>query len=178
MSALKFLVVDDASFIREMLKKNLRDNFPGCEVSDCPSAKNAMVALKSKRFDLILCDWEMPEMSGEEFLRWVRASEQYAEMPFIMVTSRGERDFIVKAAQTGVSDYVGKPFTPEILVKKVSKVLNKAGIKINAPKSPSGQQGAAGSSADLLTGSTPQVQPKAKPAPSSAGGDSASLLRV
>lgn len=147
MAALKFLVVDDAAFIRDMLKKNLRNHFPGCEILDAVSAKKAQVLLKTNRVDLILCDWEMPEMTGEEFLRWVRSQPAYASLPFIMVTSRGERDFIIKAVQAGVSDYLGKPFTPEGLVSKVTKALAKVGKSANTrlPEATS-------HSLDILTG--------------------------
>ncbi|MCR8922035.1 response regulator [Dasania sp. GY-MA-18] len=154
MKGLKILVVDDASFIREMLKKNLRSCFPGCEVSDANNGRKAQSMIKINRFDLILCDWEMPEMSGEELLRWVRGNESTAELPFIMVTSRGEKDFIIKAVQAGVSEYIGKPFSPETLAKKVSKTLKKAGFKV--PEAKKATPGLAGESVDLLTaGSKP-----------------------
>ncbi|ARN73922.1 response regulator [Oceanicoccus sagamiensis] len=169
MAVLKFLVVDDATFIRDMLKKNLRDHFPGSEIMDAPSAKKAQVLLKTNRVDLILCDWEMPEMTGEEFLRWLRAEEKYADLPFIMVTSRGERDYIVKAAQAGVSDYIGKPFTPEALVGKVTKALAKVGKKVKPHGVPDPD---ANSSLGVLTGG-------AKPAPKPAANpinDSANVL--
>lgn len=171
MQVLKFLVVDDASFIRDMVKKQLRDAFPGCQVTDVPSATRAQVALKSQQFDLILCDWEMPEMSGEEFLRWLRGHDQHAELPFIMVSSRGERDFVVKAVQAGVSDYLGKPFKPEMLVAKVSKVLRRAGKDLSPALRGSGStQGIAGASIAVLTGHSAPVEgaetaaaPKAAP---------------
>lgn len=170
MSSLKFLVVDDATFIRDMLKKQLRDNFPGCQVFDAANGKKAQVALKGQRVDLILCDWEMPEMSGEEFLRWVRGHDVFRALPFIMVTSRGEKEFIVKAAQAGVSDFLGKPFNPETLVAKVTKALKTAGYKINEPAK---AENPFGGSADLLT-----KAPAAKPAPKpqAAASSSASLL--
>ena len=172
MAALKFLVVDDATFIRDMLKKNLRDHFPGCEIIDAPSAKKAQVLLKSNRVDLILCDWEMPEMTGEEFLRWIRGEERYADLPFIMVTSRGERDFILKAVAAGVSDYLGKPFKPESLVSKVTRTLEKAGIDVKARK-PETAHGFGGASLDVLTGGKAEKidTPAAKKPPPSDGVD-------
>ncbi len=151
MQPLKFLVVDDATFIRDLLKKQLRDGFPGCQVTDVPSALKAQVALKTQRFDLILCDWEMPEMTGEEFLLWLRAHPQYSELPLIMVTSRSERDFIVKAVQAGVSEYLGKPFKPETLFAKINKVLGRAGRTIDAAKNSGQTQGIAGASIAVLT---------------------------
>ncbi len=129
MAAVKFLVVDDAAFIRDLIKKALRDNFPGATVHDANSAKRAMSMCKSLRYDIILSDWEMPEMTGEEFLRWIREQEGFATTPFIMISSRSEKDFIVKAIQAGVSDYIGKPFTPEELVAKINKQLKKIGHK-------------------------------------------------
>lgn len=152
MSAVKFLVVDDATFIRDMLKKQLRDNFPGCQVFDAANGRKAQVALKAQHVDLILCDWEMPEMSGEEFLRWVRSEAAFSALPFIMVTSRGEKDFIIKAAQAGVNDYLGKPFKPETLVAKVSKALRAAGHNLAEPVK---AQNPFGGSADILTAAPP-----------------------
>lgn len=153
MQALKFLVVDDASFIRDMVKKQLRNAFPGAVIVDVPSAVRAQVALKSERFDLVLCDWEMPEMSGEEFLRWLRAHPEHGELPFIMVSSRGERDFVMKAVQAGVSDYLGKPFKPEMLINKVQKVLSRAGHDMTASQRHIGTtQGIANASVSVLMG--------------------------
>ncbi len=127
MAAIKFLVIDDAAFIRDLIKKALRDNFPGSTVHDSNSAKRAMAMTRSLRYDIILSDWEMPEMSGEEFLVWLRQQEHYATTPFIMVSSRSEKEYIVKAIQAGVSDYIGKPFTAEELVAKINKQLKKIG---------------------------------------------------
>ena len=173
MQVLKFLVVDDATFIRDMVKKQLRDAYPGCQIADAPSAVRAQVALKSQKFDLILCDWEMPEMSGEEFLRWLRAHPQHKDMPFIMVSSRGERDFIVKAVQAGVSDYLGKPFKPEMLIAKVDKVLRKAGKDLSAPARGGGvTQGIAGASIAALTGHSSAP----REAPPLSSGSAAALL--
>jgi DNA-binding response OmpR family regulator len=127
MSQPRFLVVDDATFTRDLIKKTLRQHFPGCPIDDANSARKAQSLAKLQTPDLILSDWEMPEISGEEFLRWVREQEKLATTPFIMVTSRGEREFVVKAIESGVSDFVGKPFTPEELVTKVSKQLKRIG---------------------------------------------------
>ncbi|MFT3929419.1 MAG: response regulator [Spongiibacteraceae bacterium] len=154
MQVFKFLVVDDAAFIRDMIKKQLRDAYPGCQISDAPSAVKAQVMLKTQKVDLILCDWEMPDMTGEEFLRWLREQPHHKDVPFIMVSSRGERDFIVKAVQSGVSDYLGKPFKPDMLIGKVDKQLRKAGKDLSMPtRSSSGNlPGVAGASIAVLTG--------------------------
>lgn len=137
MSNPRFLVVDDATFTRDLIKKTLRNVFPGCEVFDAPSVRKAQVMLKQQAVDVILSDWEMPDVTGEEFLKWVRADEALAKTPFIIVSSRGERDFVAKAIQAGVNDYLGKPFTPDDLLQKVGKQLKRIG------KSPTGMRGAA-----------------------------------
>jgi CheY-like chemotaxis protein len=165
MQVLKFLVVDDATFIRDMVKKQLRDAYPGCQIVDAPSAVKAQTLLKTQKVDLILCDWEMPEMTGEEFLRWLRTQPQHQDVPFIMVSSRGERDFIVKAVQAGVSDYLGKPFKPEMLIGKIDKQLRKAGKDSTAPaRAPGGiTQGIAGASIAVLTGGGQSASVPSKP---------------
>jgi CheY-like chemotaxis protein len=167
MPALRFLVVDDASFIRDLVKKQLRDAYPGCEIVDVPSALRAQALLKTQRFDLILCDWEMPELSGEEFLRWLRAHPDFGALPFIMVSSRGERDYVLKAVQAGVNDYLGKPFKAEALVAKVNKVLGLGGrgAAASSARSSGATQGIAGASIAVLTGRPAAAEPTARPAP-------------
>lgn len=158
--AIRILVVDDATFIRDMVKRNLRDKIPGVEVFDAADGNRACALLKGQKVDVILSDWEMPGMSGEEFLRWVREHESFSKTPFIMVTSRGDREFVIKAIEAGVSDYISKPFTPEELIRKTVKQLQKLGL---APKASSGRgetQGMQGASISALTGGAPQ-KPKA-----------------
>lgn len=127
MSQPTILVIDDASFTRDLVKKTLRNHFAGCNIVDVNSARRAQALMKNQHFDLIVSDWEMPEMDGEEFLLWVRSEEQHKEIPFIMVTSRGEKEFVMKAIKAGVNDYLGKPFTAEELTTKVAKQLKRLG---------------------------------------------------
>ncbi|QBF24343.1 response regulator [Pseudomonas tructae] len=127
MSKVSVLVVDDAPFIRDLVKKCLRNYFPGIVIEDAVNGRKAQALLNRETFDLVLCDWEMPEMSGLELLTWCRQQESMKTMPFIMVTSRGDKENVVQAIQAGVSDFVGKPFTNEQLLTKVKKALTKAG---------------------------------------------------
>lgn len=83
--------------------------------------------LAKEAFDLVLCDWEMPEMSGLELLTWCREQDNLKTMPFVMVTSRGDKENVVQAIQAGVTGYVSKPFTNEQLLTKVKQALNKVG---------------------------------------------------
>ncbi|AZC40832.1 response regulator [Pseudomonas chlororaphis] len=127
MSKVSVLVVDDASFIRDLVKKCLRNYFPGIKIEDAINGRKAQALLAREAFDLVLCDWEMPEMSGLELLTWCRGQEGMKAMPFIMVTSRGDKENVVQAIQAGVSGYVSKPFTNEQLLTKVKQALNKVG---------------------------------------------------
>ena len=127
MSKISVLVVDDASFIRDLVKKCLRNYFPGIRTEDAVNGKKAQAMLAKEAFDLVLCDWEMPEMSGLELLTWCREQDNLKTMPFIMVTSRGDKDNVIQAIQAGVSGYVSKPFTNEQLLTKVKQALHKVG---------------------------------------------------
>lgn len=150
--ALKILVADDATFIRDMIKKQLRDRIPGVEIFDAADGARAFALFKQNDIDIILSDWEMPLMTGEELLRNVRANSNGATVPFIMISSRGDRDHIVKAIQSGVSDYLSKPFTPEELLRKVAKQLKVIGKVPNMMAPRAATQGIAAASIDVLTG--------------------------
>ncbi|HKM37623.1 MAG TPA: response regulator [Thiopseudomonas sp.] len=127
MSKVSVLVVDDAVFIRDLIKKSLRSYFPGIQIEEAVNGLKAKQILAKQSFDLILCDWEMPEMSGLELLEWFRQQPQFKTVPFIMVTSLGDKDNVVQAIHAGVTDYVGKPFTHEQLTSKVTKALTRSG---------------------------------------------------
>lgn len=172
MSKVSVLVVDDASFIRDLVKKGLRSYFPGIVTDEAVNGRKAQQILANQTFDLILCDWEMPEMSGLELLVWFRQQPQYAKVPFIMVTSRGDKENVVQAIQAGVSDYIGKPFTNEQLITKVKKALSRTGrlaaLEAGAPTR-NLSTGTANDSLTVLTGgkpaeTAPRAAPRAQPA--------------
>lgn len=171
--AIRILVVDDATFIRDMIKKQLRDKIPGVEIMDAPDGNRALAQIKNQTVDLILSDWEMPNMTGAELLSAVRAMPNGGNVPFIMISSRGDRSHIVKAIQLGVSDYLSKPFSGEELLKKVFKQLKAAGKNPMATTRSASTQGIAFASVDVLTGGT---KPTATtPAPSANNSASALL---
>ncbi|MDN3650927.1 response regulator [Reinekea marina] len=181
MSSLSFLVVDDASFIRDLVKRTLRQQFAQCQIDEAVNGKKAQSLLSKKQYDLVLCDWEMPEQSGIEVLQWLRAYENdngLPKTPFMMVTSRGDKTNVVEAVQAGVSDYIGKPFSNDQILKKVLKLLSvnhgalvKSILKGAAAMKPT--FGSANESAGVLLGAAPQAAKK--PASSNSAG-SASLL--
>ncbi|WP_298185867.1 response regulator [uncultured Pseudomonas sp.] len=173
MSKVSVLVVDDATFIRDLVKKGLRDHFPGIQIEEAVNGRKALQMLTRKPVDLILCDWEMPEMSGLELLSWCREQDNLKTVPFIMVTSRGDKDNVVQAIQAGVSDFIGKPFSNEQLVTKVKKALSRAGklqaLAASAPPKMLSTGAYANDSLSALTaGKADVVKPAAVPAVQSA----------
>jgi CheY-like chemotaxis protein len=166
MSKVNVLVVDDAPFIRDLVRKCLRNAFPGMVIEDAVNGRKAMAMLSKERFDLVLCDWEMPEMSGLELLTWCRQQEEMKTMQFIMVTSRGDKENVIQAIQAGVSDFVGKPFTNEQLLTKVKKSLTKIGkLDSLVASAPARVNSAfANDSLSALTGGRPDAAKVAAPA--------------
>ena len=169
MSKVSVLVVDDATFIRDLVKKGLRDNFPGVQIEEAINGRKAQQMLSRQVVDLILCDWEMPEMSGLELLTWCREQDNLKTTPFIMVTSRGDKENVVQAIQAGVSDYIGKPFSNEQLVTKVKKALQRAGklqaLMSSAPPKMLSTGGFANDSLAALTGGKAEVVKPSAPTP-------------
>ncbi|MDX1457220.1 MAG: response regulator [Marinobacter sp.] len=176
MTVLKALVVDDASFVRDLVKRTVRQRFPVIEVSEAQNGRRAQSLMARTSFDLILCDWEMPEMTGLELLQWMRQQDQYRQTPFIMITSRGDKDHVIEAVREGVSEYLGKPFSPEGLSGKIIKVLGRRlkDAMARSGKSMAGPADAFKESAALLTQKRPQVEAGAveTTAPVSAPGQS------
>ncbi|MDV2078661.1 response regulator [Marinobacter xestospongiae] len=166
MAVLKALVVDDASFVRDLVKRTVRQRFPVMELTEAANGKRAQSLMSRTTFDLVLCDWEMPEMTGLELLQWMREQPQYQKVPFIMITSRGDKDHVIEAVKQGVSEYLGKPFSPEGLSKKIIKVMGK---RLKEAMSRSGKLMASPAdafkeSASLLTQKREPAEPPKSPA--------------
>ncbi|MGC4009236.1 MAG: response regulator [Pseudomonas sp.] len=186
MGKVSVLVVDDAPFIRDLVKKGLRDHFPGLQIEEAVNGRKAQQFLARQAVDLILCDWEMPELSGIELLTWCREQDNLKTTPFIMVTSRGDKDNVVQAIQAGVSDFIGKPFSNDQLVSKVKKALSRAG-KLEALAAQAPQRSLVGSMpndslAALTGGKAEVVRPAAapvapRPAPAAAAAPAAQAAR-
>jgi CheY-like chemotaxis protein len=123
---IRVLVIDDAAFMRDIVKKGVRSCFPGFRIDEAQNGRQAMGMLQKESYDLVLCDWEMPEMNGAELLEWIRNNEETSRIPFIMVTSRGDREHVAKAIALKANNYIVKPFTSEKLGNVVTQVLMRA----------------------------------------------------
>ena len=119
---LKFLVVDDFSTMRRIIK-NLLHDLGYSNVTEADDGKTALPMLQAGNFDFLITDWNMPGMPGLDLIKAVRADEKLAKMPVLMLTAEAKREQIIEAAQAGVKGYVIKPFTAETLKEKLDKIL-------------------------------------------------------
>jgi two-component system, OmpR family, phosphate regulon response regulator OmpR len=116
------LVVDDDSRIRDLLARYLQDN--GFRVTTAVDAASARATMRSLAFDLIILDVMMPQESGIDLARSLRTSSQ---VPILMLTARAEPEQRIEGLETGVDDYLAKPFEPRELLLRVSNVLRRGG---------------------------------------------------
>ncbi len=82
-----------------------------------------MEILKREKIQFIISDWNMPQMPGIELLKTVRSTEEWKSLPFLMVTAEGQKGNILEAVKYKVSNYIVKPFTPEVLMEKINKIF-------------------------------------------------------
>jgi two-component system, chemotaxis family, chemotaxis protein CheY len=116
------LVVDDYMLTREMVVSILRQiGFLRILVAE--DGEQAITQLGNHRFGLVICDWNMPNVTGIEVLKAMRdKDEAYAKTPFLMLTAEGYRENVVAAKEAGVTDYIVKPFTALTLIKKIEEL--------------------------------------------------------
>lgn len=121
---MKILLVDDSKTMRNIQKKVL-ESLGGVEFAEAGDGIEALTAIGANPdgFNLILVDWNMPNMDGHTFVTRVRANDK--KTPMIMCTTEAEKTRVVDALKAGVNNYVVKPFTPEILLEKVKGTLEK-----------------------------------------------------
>ncbi|MDQ2639875.1 MAG: chemotaxis response regulator CheY [Pseudomonadota bacterium] len=121
-SGIRFLVVDDFSTMRRMVRVVLHE-LGYDNVTEAEDGKSALPILKQGCIDFLVTDWNMPGMQGLELLKAVRSDPKLAKLPVLLVTAEAKRDQIVEAAQAGVNGYVLKPFTAQTLKSKIEKIL-------------------------------------------------------
>jgi two-component system chemotaxis response regulator CheY len=121
---IKILVVDDFSTMRRIIKNLLRD-LGFTNVDEADDGKTALPILKQGYVDFLITDWNMPEMTGIDLLKAVRADASLAHIPVLMVTAEAKREQIIAAAQAGVNGYVVKPFTAAVLKEKIDKIFER-----------------------------------------------------
>jgi CheY-like chemotaxis protein len=172
MATIRLLSIDDDKFIRDMIEKTLRSELKGIDIQVAENGKKAQQLLQNHSFDLVLCDWEMPEMTGIELLKWVRQQETLKTQPFVLITSLDQKEHVVEAGQAGVSDYLSKPFSPKQLIDKVMKQLIKSGklsreaamglLRKDRISAAGGAELLAGGAASRVAATPPQKRSKGK----------------
>ncbi len=125
----KILIVDDMMTMRSAIKGQLRQ-MGFTTFYDAENGDKAFTVLndqhgKNEPIELVLSDWNMPVLTGLELLKKVRASSNYTNVPFLMITAEGEVQQVKEAIEAGVSNYIKKPFTPSTLQEKILAVWKK-----------------------------------------------------
>ncbi len=122
------LAVDDLPQMRDMLRVMLKKNgYVNLNIAE--SGKQALKHIAQKPIDLVITDWNMPEMNGLDLTKWVRANAQYGNMPILMVTTRGNKEDVIEAMKVRVNNYIVKPFTAQGLKEKIDAILKTVEIK-------------------------------------------------
>ena len=118
----RFLVVDDFSTMRRIVR-NLLKELGFSNVQEAEDGVEALAKLRVDEFDFVVSDWNMPNMTGIELLRQIRADAKLKHLPVLMVTAEAKKENIIEAAQAGASGYVVKPFTAATLDEKLKKIF-------------------------------------------------------
>ncbi len=124
---MKFLVVDDMKVMRKVIAQSLTKEGV-TNISEAEDGKPAWDQLisnleKGIPFDFIVCDWNMPQMSGIELLKQIRSNASLSKIPFLMVTAESEQEKVLNAVLAGVSNYIVKPFSHDILISKIKSCI-------------------------------------------------------
>ena len=121
---MKILVVDDFSTMRRIVKNILRQ-LGFTNIVEAEDGQQALNKVMEGGIDMIISDWNMPNMMGIDFLKAVRGNPNTKAIPFLMVTAEANKENILAAVQAGVSNYVVKPFTAEVLEQKFHAIFGK-----------------------------------------------------
>jgi two-component system, chemotaxis family, chemotaxis protein CheY len=123
----RILIVDDSSTMRRIIRSAL-NTLGFTAVEEAASGADAVTKIGAGGIDLVISDWAMPQMSGLDLLRAIRADAAHATLPVLMVTGIGEESDIADAVEAGVDGYLLKPFKPETLAEKIQQILG-GGVK-------------------------------------------------
>ena len=120
----KVMVVDDSSVMRQIIKNNLKQlGFELTNLLDAGDGEEALEKISGEEVDLVISDWNMPRMTGIDFLKAIRSDGVLKETPFLMVTSEADKEKIMEAVQAGVNQYIVKPFNANQLEEKIREIF-------------------------------------------------------
>ena len=119
---MKILIVDDFSTMRRIIR-NILKQLEFINVEEAEDGSVAFEKLKDADYDLLITDWNMPNMTGLDLLKAIRANEKLKDLKVLLVTAEAEKENIIQAAQAGANEYVVKPFTADVLGQKINKIF-------------------------------------------------------
>jgi two-component system chemotaxis response regulator CheY len=119
---MKILVVDDMATMRRIVK-NIMKQLGFANVEEAENGQEALEKLRAESFGFVISDWNMPVMTGIDLLRAIRADDKLKAIPVLMVTAEAQKENLIEAIQAGVSNYIVKPFTAEVLQEKMNKIF-------------------------------------------------------
>ena len=119
---MKVLIVDDFATMRRIVR-NVLKQIGFINMVEADNGKAALKVLKKETIDLILCDWNMPEMPGIDLLKAIKSDDELKHIPFVMVTAEAQKENIVEAVKAGVNNYIVKPFTAETVTEKLNAIF-------------------------------------------------------
>ncbi|MCK9273934.1 MAG: response regulator [Syntrophales bacterium] len=120
----KILIVDDFATMRKVIR-NLLKQIGYENIVEAEDGVMALAELRNQKIEFVISDWNMPNMTGLELLREVRADSNLCKTPFLMITAESLKENVVEAVKAGVDNYIVKPFTAEILNEKIGKIVAK-----------------------------------------------------
>ncbi len=117
----RFLIVDDMATMRRIIR-SLLEQLGYKNIDEAEDGKEALAKLKSGKYDFVITDWNMPNMTGLELVQEIRKDPDLKHLPVLMVTAEAKKENVLMAIKAGVNNYVVKPFTAETLKEKIEKV--------------------------------------------------------
>ncbi|MBW2031850.1 MAG: chemotaxis response regulator CheY [Deltaproteobacteria bacterium] len=120
--SMKVLIVDDFATMRRILR-NVLKQIGFSNISEAEDGRAAIKELKKDKYGLVLCDWNMPGVTGIEVLTQMRSDSELKDIPFVMVTAEAQKENIIEAVKAGVNSYIVKPFTAETIEEKLKKIF-------------------------------------------------------
>ena len=116
------MVVDDSRVMRNIVKNTFELLKIAVNFLEAADGNQALDTLLNNEIDLILLDWNMPNMSGIDFLKHVRSMDKYQKIPIIMVTSETDKFHVIEAVKAGATAYITKPYNEKTFMEKLSKI--------------------------------------------------------
>ena len=117
------MVVDDSRIMRNIVKNTFDLMKIPVQYLEAGDGKQALELLSGNKVDLILLDWNMPNLLGIDFLRLIKSKEEYKNIPVIMVTSEAAKFNVIEAVKAGVTAYITKPINDKVFMEKVSSII-------------------------------------------------------